>query len=45
MQIRKPIDIIRQILANRGGDPSAAEWIIDALELNGWHIVYQRRAG
>lgn len=39
MYIRKPIDIIRQVLANRGFDDLSPE-IIDALEACGWRFIF-----
>ena len=41
MTIRKPIDIIRQII-NQYGERATSEQIIDALEACGWRLVYNR---
>jgi len=43
MTIRKPIEIIKQLLISRGVDDTTAEQIIDALETAGWHFVHRAR--
>lgn len=42
MTIRKPIDIIRQLLSDYGVDDIVAEQIIDALESSGWYFAHAR---
>ncbi|ABE62537.1 hypothetical protein Nham_1721 [Nitrobacter hamburgensis X14] len=39
MTIRKPIEIIKQLLVSRGVDDTTAEQIIDALETAGWRFI------
>jgi len=43
MTIRKPIEIIRQLLSDCGVDDTLAEAIIDALEASGWYFVCRAR--
>ncbi|ACI93277.1 conserved hypothetical protein [Afipia carboxidovorans OM5] len=43
MTIRKPIEIIKMLLASRGADDSLAEQLIDALESSGWYFCHRAR--